>query len=50
MAFDWIAEKIYWTDYTYNFIKSAKKNEPYYQNTILKELEKPFGIAVHPGR
>ncbi|XP_077986726.1 low-density lipoprotein receptor-related protein 5-like [Glandiceps talaboti] len=48
LAVDWISNKLYWTDASYNWIMVSDYNGDYVHRLIYTNIDKPRGIAVHP--
>ena len=48
---DWVSDNIYWTDQVYNWIVMSplEGDANIFHTVIDTELDKPGGIAVHPG-
>lgn len=48
MAYDWTSKVLFWTSTTYKSVVAFKVTDGS-RRDIATELEKPKGIAVHPG-
>ena len=45
---DWITDVVYWTDAAYNAIFAVSMAHPNIAETIIENLDEPYGIAAHP--
>ena len=51
MAVDWINDNLYWADSLYDWIvMAALASHNRYRILIDSGLDRPSGIAVHPGK
>lgn len=46
IAYDWVSDRLYWTDETYGRILSARNNGS--EKVIIAASSRPRAIAVHP--
>lgn len=46
IAYDWVSDRLYWTDETYGRIISARNNGS--EKLIIAASSRPRAIAVHP--
>jgi hypothetical protein len=46
ISYDWVSDRLYWTDETYGRIISARNNGS--ERLIIAASSRPRGIVVHP--